>query len=401
MNRPLKQLLLALCSTLLMSCSGEGGKGVIGHSVVDSAGVQIVQSVSPAWGPNGRWIDPVPSLRIGQEAEGPYQFGALWTGLLLEDGRVVVAEGLAQELRVFDSAGRHLKTLGGRGSGPGEFRSLVNVFDYGDDSIAAFDQRLYRTTVFSLSSGDSRALENPIPGNYQLFGVLEDGPFLLFNPGQYNPDLHQGLQWDSTDIVAMHRFDGSSEVIARLPVLERMIGPGAARELLVPAHMSIQAAGKDGFYWAMSDRYEIKLYGDGGNVRRILRREVEPRRVTPTMIEEYEANFLDRVRRTQGEEAVASQRTILQEASIGASVPLFGVAFVDGDQRLWVAETTFPTSQEVPRRWSVFSREGIWMGDLKAPDGLWIVDSRGDTVLGIWRNEMDVPFVQLHSLSGG
>ena len=41
---------------------------------------------------------------------------------------------------------------------------------------------------------------------------------------------------------------------------------------------------------------------------------------------------------------------------------------------------------------------GAW-GDLEAPDRLRIVDSRGDTVLGIWSDEFDVHYVQLHRIT--
>ena len=150
-----------------------------------------------------------------------------------------------------------MNTYGGAGDGPGEFRSPVGVFEYRGDSLAAFDQRLRRTTIFDRSSGLSRTVQNQVEGNFVVFGLVEDGPFLLYNPGQYRPELLPGLQWDSTDVVAMNRADGSYEVVARLPVYQRLIGPGGSRESLIPAGVSIKAVAGDGFYWATSDRYEI------------------------------------------------------------------------------------------------------------------------------------------------
>jgi hypothetical protein len=392
---------MLLIATLMAGCRSEVTPGTDSYTIADSAGIQIVESLSPAWGDEGPRIDPESLVRIGQEEEGPYQFGFLFQALVLEDGTIVVPEVGAQEVRHFDPSGSHLRTFGGSGSGPGEFRGLVQVLDYLGDSIAAFDQRLYRTTVFSLTSGDSRAVENLVPGNYQLFGALQNGSFLLFNPGEYNPNLQQGLQWDYTDIVAQGRSGGSYEVIARLPVLERMIGPGAARELLIPFQGAIQAAGEDGFYWATSDRYEINFYNGEGSLRRIIRRPVQPNPVEPSMIEEYVEAQLERVRRFEGEAAVPRNRRRYEEAHLGEHVPLFGMAFVDNGGRLWVSGSVWPSSGEPPRQWSVFSKEGVWLGDLEAPDGVRIVDSRGDLVLGIWFDEMDVPYVQLHRLIGG
>jgi hypothetical protein len=165
--------------------------------------------------------------------------------------------------------------------------------------------------------------------------------------------------------------------------------------------VSIKAVAEDGFYWATSDRYEISFYDTEGKVRRILRRPVHPRAIDESMKVEYEAAILARVRRTEGEEAVPRYARNFADASYKETLPLFGSAFVDGDQRLWVSEWPFPTtssSQPPPRRWSAFSPEGIWLGDLEAPDGLRILDSRGDIVLGIWRDDLDVQYIQLHHL---
>jgi hypothetical protein len=82
-------------------------------------------------------------------------------------------------------------------------------------------------------------------------------------------------------------------------------------------------------------------------------------------------------------------------------VPLYARAFVDGDGRLWLGESSFPTFQGLPRRWSVFADDGIWLGDVLAPEGLRVVDARGDTVLGIWRDEFDVEYVQVHEIVRG
>lgn len=402
---PRMRIALFLFIAVVVGCTSEVSDDVASYTIVDSAGVRIVESHLPTWGEDGRRIDPEPFLRIGEvEGEEPYQFGQLWDGVLLADGHIAVGDFLAKEVRVFDATGQHVNTFGQAGDGPGEFRSLVFVSAYRGDSIAAFDQGLYRTSVFSRSSGLARTVRNRVDGNFMVFGIVRDGPFLLYNPGQYRPELPQGLQWDSTDVVAMDLSGGSSEVVIRLPVFERLIGPGGRRKLLMLPGVSIHAVAEDGFYWATSDRYEISFYDTEGKVRRILRRPVHPRAIDESMKAEYEAAILTRVRRTEGEEAVPRYARNFADASYKETLPLFGSAFVDGDQRLWVSEWSFPTtssSQPPPRRWSVFSPEGIWLGDLEAPDGLRILDSRGDIVLGIWRDDLDVQYIQLHHIISG
>ena len=393
-----------LLVTGMVACSGDQSVDGDAYTIVDSAGVRIVESLSPTWGEDGRRIDPEPFLRIGEvEGEEPYQFGQLWGGVLLADGHIVASDGLAMELRVFDSTGRHVNTFGQAGAGPGEFRSLGFVSEYRGDSIAAFDRRLHRTSVFSRSSGLARTVQNQVEGNFVVFGFLRDGPFLLFNPGQFRPELQQGLHWDSTDVVAMDLSGRTSEVVIRLPVLERLIGPAGRRHTLMLPGVSIRAVAEDGFYWATSDRYEITFYDTEGQVRRILRRHVQPLVIDESMKAEYKAAMLAVVRRIAGEEAARRDARRYEDATYTEIVPLFGFAFVDGDHRLWVSEWPFPVAsvQNPPRRWSVFSPEGMWLGDLEAPERLLLVDSRGDTVLGIWRDDLDVQYLQLHRLIGG
>src|SRR5690606_34586675 len=53
-----------------------------------------------------------------------YEFGRIAGMALLPDGRVAVADGMANEVRVFDENGTHQFTFGRRGAGPGEFDGL-------------------------------------------------------------------------------------------------------------------------------------------------------------------------------------------------------------------------------------------------------------------------------------
>jgi hypothetical protein len=392
----------ALTSCLLIA--GFVGCGVqdsddVPFTITDSAGVRIIESRLPTWGVSERRINPDPLVRIGQlEGDERYEFGQLTDGIFLSDGQIAVSDILAHQVRVFDSSGRHVNTFGREGEGPGAFRSVGHIWEYRGDSIAAFDQRLYRTNVFSRSSGRARTIGNPMEGNFVVFGLLSAGRFLLLNPGQPRY-LPPGQQWDSTDVVSVDLSGGSVDTIIRLPLIERLIGPGGRREPLMLRGVSISAVAEDGFYWATSDRYEIRFYDAAGRVRRILRRPIRPRKIDESLKVEYKVAFNADVRRLIGEEA-ARGYLVPEEAVFAESIPLFRSAFVDGDQRLWVSEWPWPSELRPPRRWSVFSPEGFWLGDLEAPDGVRIVDSRREIVLGIWRDELDVEYVQLHRVVG-
>lgn len=76
----------------------------------------------------------------------------------------------------------------------------------------------------------------------------------------------------------------------------------------------------------------------------------------------------------------------------------FDRAFVDGDDRLWVGSAVWPEQRSAPSEWSIFAPDGTWLGDVDAPPQLRIVDAREGRVLGIWQEEGEAPYVQVHRL---
>lgn len=394
MRQPVRAAVV-VCTLAAVACGDRTGANET-YTVTDSAGVEIVESTAPAWADGTQRIEPEPLLRIGREEDGPYQFAFIAFATLLDDGRIVVAEAAAQELREFDADGLHLRTLGGAGEGPGEFGGLAGVYSLHGDSLVAVDQRLRRTTIFPPSDGAPRTILHAFKGNYTGFGLLADSLLLLYSPGgSYRPDLEPGLQWVPTDILAMSLADGSAHSITNLPDRERLVaGDGNAR-MPQPLRYAIQAASDNGFYWATPDRYDIGFYDASGTLRRIIRRPVQPRAVEQSMIDAFIETRLERVRSAEGEAGVVRARQSLADDEYGDVVPLFTSALVDRDQRLWVSASEWPSDGR-PRRWSVFAPDGYWLGDIDAPDRVHILDSRGDVVLGVWRNEFDVPHLQLH-----
>ena len=390
---------------LLAAVAGCGGSDERGgtSTTTDSAGVRIVTSTATVWGDRAPRIDSVPVIRIGAEQAGPYQFSFVHQGLLMDDGQIAVVELSANEVRLFDRSGRHLRTVGRTGKGPGEFQVISGLFRYPGDSLAAFDPTERRLTIFPRAGGEPRVVRSQAEartrGRLDVFGGLGTGQLVLYNPGSgFRPDLEPGLQWDTTEIVMLNPADGAARSIARLPSRQQFILPGGNTRVLAPAHGAIQAVAEDGFYWATSDRYEIRFFGPDGTLRRIGRRPVEPIPVVPAMVDAWIATNLEEVRQREGERAVPRYRQQYAEGSFGDRVPLFDRAFVDAGGRLWVGAAVWPERETAPRRWSIFGEDGVWLGDVEAPRRLRIIDSRDDLVLGVWQEEGGAPYVQVHRL---
>ncbi len=72
-------------------------------------------------------------------------------------------------------------------------------------------------------------------------------------------------------------------------------------------------------------------------------------------------------------------------------LPLYRRLLVDAQRNLW-AERYGPFREE-ESSWYVFDEQGVWLGEVATPTGLYIFEIGTDYVLGVRRDELDVPFV--------
>lgn len=105
-------------------------------------------------------VGPAPVVSIGvAEGEPAYELHRASDAIALRDGRIIVANSGSSELRVFDSAGVYLKSIGRQGSGPGEFRGTITLFPHAGDSLVVYDNGNGRLSVFTAEGEYVRLLE--------------------------------------------------------------------------------------------------------------------------------------------------------------------------------------------------------------------------------------------------
>jgi hypothetical protein len=141
---PIRRILLAGLPALLVVTGCDTPAADVTRT--DSAGVAVVVSGGPdrvlEWAFEER-------LRLGGAEDGPASFYSLSRGSIATDtaGRIYVLDGSAHRVVVFDAGGRHLRTLGREGGGPGELEmpsgldvhdGVVGVWDYGKMGIVRF-----------------------------------------------------------------------------------------------------------------------------------------------------------------------------------------------------------------------------------------------------------------------
>jgi len=102
-----------------------------------------------------RWMpDTSRAVRIGVREGAPeYELFDATGSTRLGDGRIVVANAGAREIRYYDPGGRYLRTSGRRGGGPGEFRYLRKIYHHTADSLLAADWSAERVSLFDPAGG--------------------------------------------------------------------------------------------------------------------------------------------------------------------------------------------------------------------------------------------------------
>jgi hypothetical protein len=96
-------------------------------------------------------------LTIGGGDTPESSFGRVGSTLLGDDGRIYVADAQDQHIRVYSDAGRHLFTIGRRGSGPGEFTGVAAMEFAPDGALWVRDEGgNMRYQSFTVSATEAR-----------------------------------------------------------------------------------------------------------------------------------------------------------------------------------------------------------------------------------------------------
>jgi len=135
LRRMARTLMVAIGLLSVLTPRGLAGQ----HSARrDSAGVAIITSRSPRWGPSEGWVlADHPTVRIGGFDQELWQ---MRSHLLTPDGMIVVLSAGTSRVHVFDGSGRALASFGRRGGGPGEFEFPTHLAFVRPDTVLVLDR---------------------------------------------------------------------------------------------------------------------------------------------------------------------------------------------------------------------------------------------------------------------
>ncbi|MGH7541537.1 MAG: 6-bladed beta-propeller, partial [Gemmatimonadota bacterium] len=388
-------------------CAGANERPAVTR--IDSAGIEIVTSTSPAWDPGEEWrLAPAPRVRIGR-VDGPpeLQLYRVVDAARLTDGRIVVANAGTAELRVYAADGTYLSALGAEGEGPGEFRNLRSIDLGPGDTIYASDTENRRVSVFAPGGptgwelARSFTLDAHAERRFPLYrGRFADGSLLVSARRVLADPPADGAVLRGTTTYLAYDTDGAPAlVLGDFPNTPRYVRTttrgGGVIEISftdVPFEIGTRwAMGGDELFVAADASYEVRAIGPDGRVARILRRVVEPASVSPDLVEHLVEEADDPERREWLREAYA--------ATTPERVPAIDSLRADRDGHLWARRYRMPGAVTADR-WDVFARDGRWLGEVRTPRALEVLAVGHDFVLGRERDELDVERVVVYEIVG-
>lgn len=373
------------------------------QTVRDSAEVRIV-TYEAGDRPGEQWrIGDAPLIELGgAEAEGPIAFYRIAGVVRLRDGSLAVADGGSSEIRIFDWTGVHLRTLGGRGEGPGEFSELWEFWRV-ENTLVGHDAA-GRGHVFVADGQHIRSLPRSIsPSGVRIrhFGYLGDGSLIGYWPDR-STDVPPGR---STLFMTLVKVEsGKQSVMGRFPI-RQVVRDGRGRLSYVVygprAHVGALARA---FCVGYSEEYSFRCFDALGRLRTVVvRKEWQSRRVTDA----DRQVFFDGIDKANPGPRAARYRTEVREITEFAErFPPYGRFVGSTNDELWVGplvptdETlgTWKPSPPDPTVWSVYSVDGEWLSDVTLPARFRLMEAGPDYVVGVVRDATDVERVVLYPL---
>ena len=336
----------------------------------------VVRTVSgSAWGED---VALVPETSIG-EMEGPeeYLFGSVRAIAVDDDYSVYVLDGQARHVRVFDSAGTYVETLGRGGEGPGEFQVPIGIA-ISDGRVLVRDPANGRVQLFGLETGATEEwtyLPSPYFWNTPLY---RDDQGRIYVDNSDDEQRFIVMDSDGTHIDTISAPDapaGFDEGEYFVRYEDERISVGETVPFSPGWYWTVHPTGH--FLSALSTAYRIDLEQDSGVLR--IERVHEPVVVSGEERDHHRQSIVAQMRRfdagwSWNGPGIPDRKPPLRGVSAG------------GDGRIWVRlwtegrqvpnEEHDPTDPESARftwvepiRYDVFEADGTYLGAVVPPEG--------------------------------
>ena len=367
-------------SMWLSACGGEAGE------------VQMLPPGAPIA------LSEVPILTVGERADDPtHEFDRVVTPFLFLNGVGVPLSGEGT-IRIFDSDGDLVRTLGASGEGPGEFTRLSSAWARGD-TVEAFDGALNRITRFVPGQSAETILLEGVSSAQVAVPGLADGSWVLYGVKK--------VQRDGRDLIAVHRFAPDGRHLGQLCEtfgFRRHSYPGGTGPDPISPRPLVRTEGQKVLVAETLTPHITELDGLTGATRSV---EWTPRRVMGA----GEAAQVARAAVTEPDVPEGTQsRTLASFDALTGNedVSVFWDFLVDEKGFFWIRDYDPSThsaslgglgSTGSGGEWSVLDRDGQYVTTITVPKDFEPLAIESHQLIGIRRDEFDVESVRVYKIA--
>ncbi|MCC6930124.1 MAG: hypothetical protein IT359_14160 [Gemmatimonadaceae bacterium] len=344
-----------------------------------------------------------PTVSIGGADSGAQELSMVASTFRTPRGSIVVAAMRQAELRLFDSRGRHLQSVGRKGRGPGEFPVLWRAYAL-RDSILGMDA----AGIGQLFGPDGKFVRT-IPRTsafgrrLEVAGYFGDGATF----GYFYPDpLERAPSGESAIDAMLVRVSASRTDSLRRVAAGTVNRRGTGEPTAVAYAARLQLAVFDNrFCESSSSDYIVRCYLADGKPQLEIRR---PDARTAAITQSDRDRFFAGIDKANPDPRAAGYRREIRERTEFARVrPQIGRLVAGTTGELWVGsydpaesvDGTLHPSPDSATTWQVYSATGDWLAQLRLPVRFRLFDAGRDWILGVRRDEDDVEFVELYRLT--
>lgn len=396
--------------TALTACGGD--RSARREQVVsqrDSAAVIITESAAPLHAEGSKpfvELSATPQLSIGVESGNEsYQLHRVSAALRLADGRVVVANSGTHELRVYDTTGAYVTSVGRRGEGPGEFGEYTSpqLYAYGNRVVAndngAFRVHIYdanmtllHTQRLELSGATPRPfVKGVFPDGSMLVMAFKGGGVLNGPPGSVITSAIQYHHFDSAGVAAAEvgdfpgarRFVNQADDVIHYPYIPFTTDPFG------------DVSGNN-FVVLRGDRPELEYRDMNGQITKLVRWNRERLRAAD-LWPAYKAVSIAELASANDRERKLYGAFFEKNIPLPEFAAMYRAMLIDDEHRVWMEHFRMPGDTTAPR-WDVIDSTGTWLGVVRTPARFTVYQIGRTFLLGRARDDLGVERVQLYTL---
>lgn len=225
----------------------------------------------------------------GEDQEGNINFFRPRLSLVDDNENIYISEIQDQVIKVFGSDGKYIKTIGAKGSGPGEFQMMASLAVSKDGKLVVTDQRARRTSIFDSSGQFLKSFQ--WQRQYSNIHLMKSSSYITSETviGKYRqfPTLFvKEVDFDGKVIRSYGAFTAPEiKIIRQGNSSHYMSLPDPPRSIFVGDH------DRGLLYHCLNNKYIIEVYDTSGKLFRKIDRPYEPVPFTNKDAEEYRAKY--------------------------------------------------------------------------------------------------------------